>query len=78
MIATITPRFWTTMMFWVASRACKAIKTKVISIWRALGAFYKETSLTNILQNNNICHYPRILDHHVVLGGLQGLQSHQD
>ena len=73
MIATITPRFWTTMMFWVASRACKAIQTKVISIWRALGAFYKETSLTNILLNNNIGHYPWIPDYLVVLGDLQGL-----
>ena len=58
MKSTISPRFRTTMLFWVAFRACKAIKTKVISIWRALGAFYNETSLTNVLLNNNICHYP--------------------
>ena len=36
------------MLFWVAYRACKAIQTKVLSIWRALGAFYKETSSKSI------------------------------
>ena len=39
------------LSFWVASRACKASQTKIIvSIWRAMGALYKETSLTDILQ----------------------------
>ena len=42
------------MLFWVASRACKAIKTKVISIWRDLGAFYKETWVTSIPKYNDI------------------------
>ena len=48
MIRTITPGFQTTMLFWVASMAYKAIKTKVLSIWRARGAFYKETSSISI------------------------------
>ena len=58
MISASTLGFQTTMLFWVASWACKAIQTKVISIWRALGALCKETSLTNLLLNNNIYHYP--------------------
>ena len=44
--------------FWVASRACKAIQTKIIvSIWRSMGALCKETSPTNILQITIIYHY---------------------
>ena len=44
MLSTITPVFRTTiMLFRTASRACKDIQTKEISIWRALKVLYKET-----------------------------------
>ena len=58
------------MLFWVESRACKAPKTWVASIWRPLGAFYNEICLTNVLQNGITDNFS---EHHVVLGGVQGL-----